>query len=174
MKEPLPEFQKLDDYLESKVLPKVRPWSEDLREEKFYVNKSWLEFRDELDFHKTTLHIFNPGGEYLKSEEGELSAGRWRYLSDSNKFLILDEKDNEGELFDLAYLDNDFFILRKHGDPRKHGKRVYFMMVHEPLGRKTEWREAIELLYDKSNQSMGFYFILIIGLLLIIGILLLL
>ncbi len=170
----MPEAQSIDDYLEEKILPKVRPWSEDLREERFYLRKSWLEFRDDVNFHKTVLHFFNEGGEYLKSEDGEISAGRWRYLPDSNKFMILEEKSQEGELFDLAFLDDDFFILRKHGDQRRLGKRAYFLMIHEPLGKKTDWREAMELLYDKAGRSIGFYVILIIALLLVIAILVLL
>lgn len=169
----LPDANSIDEYLEDKILPKVRPWSEDLREEKFYLNKSWLEFRDDVDFHKAVLHFFNTDGEYLKSEDGEISCGKWRYLRDSNKFLIM-EKDCEGELFDLAFLDDDFFILKKHGDHRKHGKRAFFLMLHEPLGKRTTWREAMELLYDKAGRSVGFYFLLFIAFLLIVGIVLML
>lgn len=173
LKETLPEANSIDEYLEDKILPKVRPWSEDLREEKFYLNKSWLEFRDDVNFHKTVVHFFNAGGEYLKSEDGEISCGKWRYLPDSNKFLVM-PKDCEGELFDLAFLDDDFFILRKHGDHRRLGNRAYFFMIHEPLGKKTNWRESMEILYDKAGRSTGFYILLFIALLLLLGIFLLL
>ena len=169
LKEPLPEANSMDEYLEDRILPKVRPWSEDLREEKFYLSKSWLEFRDDVTFHKTVIHIFNPDGEYLKSEDGEIACGKWRYLRDSNKFLIM-PKDCEGELFDLAFLDEEFFVLRKHGDHRKLGNRAYFLMVHEPLGKKTNWRECMDLLYEKAGRSIGFYILLFIALLLLVGI----
>ncbi len=173
LRQTLPEAQSIDEYLDKQILPRVRPWSEDLREEKFYLNKSWLEFRDDVNFHKTVLHFFNTGGEYLKSEDGEISCGKWRYLKDSNKFLVL-EKDCEGELFDLAFLDDDFFVLRKHGDQKRLGKKAYFFMIHEPLGKKTDWREAMELLFDKAGRSIGFYVLLFIALLLLVSIMLLL
>ena len=48
LRQTLPEASSIDDYLEFKILPKVRPWSEDLREQKFYLGKSWMEFRDDV------------------------------------------------------------------------------------------------------------------------------
>jgi hypothetical protein len=165
----MPEADTMEDYLEDKILPKVRPWSEDLREEKFYVKKSWLELRDDVNFHKTVLHFFNPENEYLRSEDGEITAARWRYMADSNKLLLFDEKYREGELYDLAYLDDDFFVLRKHGDQRKLGNRGYIFLIHEPLGRNAEWRDAIELLYDKAGRSIGFYILLLVALALLAG-----
>jgi hypothetical protein len=175
LRQNLPEANSIDDYLEYKILPKVRPWSEDLREQKFYIGKSWMELRDDVNFHKTVLHLFNPDGEYLKSEDGEISCGKWRFLAESNKFLIMeDDKDCDGELYDLAFLDDDYFILRKHGNQRKLGKPTFFLMLHEPLAKRTNWREAMEILYDKANRSVGFYILLFVAFLLVIIIWLLL
>jgi hypothetical protein len=175
LRQTLPEASSIDDYLEFKILPKVRPWSEDLREQKFYLGKSWMEFRDDVNFHKTVLHFFQPDGEYIRSEDGEISSGKWRFLAESNKFLITeDDKDHDGELYDLAFLDDDFFILRKHGNQRKLGKRTFFLMLHEPLAKRTNWHEAMEILYDKANRSVGFYVLLFVAFLLVIVIWLLL
>jgi hypothetical protein len=164
----MPEQLSMDDYLEETVLPKVRPWSEDLKEEKFYLNKSWMELSDDLNFHQSVLHFFNSGGEYLKSEDGEITHGSWRYLKDSNKFMILDE-DGDGELFDLGFLDDDFLIFRKQGHFHKPGRKAYLFLMHEPLAKKTEWREALEVLYDKAGRSVGYYIILGIAILLVIA-----
>lgn len=52
----LPEFSSMDEYLDF-LIPKVRPWGEDLREEKHYVNRAWLEFQDDDQFHDIVLHF---------------------------------------------------------------------------------------------------------------------
>ena len=127
----LPEFSSMDEYLDF-LIPKVRPWGEDLREEKHYVNRAWLEFQDDDQFHDIVLHFFNEEGEYLRSENGDVSTGHWRYLESANKFLI-DHGDTE--LYDLAYMDKNFFILKKHGEQERFGKAKYFVLAHEPLAK---------------------------------------
>ncbi len=150
----LPVAETMDEYIDS-MLSKVRPWSEDLREEQFYLNKPWLEFRDDLTFHEAILHFFNEGGEYIRSIDGNFSMGEWRHMEGSNKLLISIEGENE--LYDLAFLDNQFFILDKHGDQHRLGEDKYFVMLYEPIGKRLEWRDAMELLFNKYRNSNGFY-----------------
>ena len=149
----MPYSETMDDYLDE-LLPSARSMGEDLREDHFYLNKPWLEFRDDEKFHDTILHFYNEGGEYLKSVNGDVSNGSWRYLESSNKMMI------EDELYDLAYLDSEFFILSKHGDQKRLKKRKYFVMVFEPVGRKLEWRNVVEKLYGKYRNSNNFYYFL--------------
>lgn len=151
----------MDDYLDQ-LLPSIRAIGEDLREEHFYLNKAWLEFRDDEKFHDAVLHFFHDGGEYLKSVNGDVSKGNWRYLESSNKLMI------EKELFDLAYLDPEFFILTKHGDQKRLNRRKYFVMVFEPVGKRLEWREVIEKLYNKFRGSNNFYYFLAVMIVLIV------
>lgn len=149
----MPYSETMDDYLDQ-LLPSVKSIGEDLREDQFYLNKPWLEFRDDEKFHDTILHFYNEGGEYLKSVNGDVSNGSWRYLERSNKMMI------EDELYDLSYLDSEFFILSKHGDQKRLKKRKYFVMVFEPVGRKLEWRNVVEKLYGKYRNSNNFYYFL--------------
>jgi len=162
--------ESLDDYLDL-ILPRVRAWSEDLREEKFYLMRPWMEKRDDDRFHKTILHFFNPDGEYLKSTDGDVATGNWRFLVGGNKFLISDGDDTE--LYDLAFLDGQFFILKKHGEQDRLKQRKYFLMVVEPMGRY-EWRDLMELLFRKSQSNFSFYILIGIAILFAMGILILL
>ena len=164
----LPQASDMDTYLD-KILPIVRPLSEDLRETKFYLNKGWLEFRDDEKWHDTVLHFFNKDGEYLISNNGNLSGGNWRFMRPSNKFIL-----NNSELFELAFLDEQFFILRKHGDQKRLGKRKYFVLIHEPIGKRLEWRDAMELLFNKYRNNNNWLIIILIIVLLLIGIVFLL
>lgn len=167
----MPKADTLDGYLD-KLLPIVRSWSEDLWEEKFYLQRPWMEKKDDDRFHKTVLHFFNPDGEYLKSTDGDISAGSWRYLRGGNKFLIADE-GSDGELYDLAFLDGQFFILKKHGDQGRLGNRKYFVLVTESLGRY-EWRDLMEMLFRKSQSNVSFYILIAIGVVIALGMLVLL
>ncbi len=151
-----PEASDMDDYLDI-LIPMVRQFSEDLREDRFYLDKPWLEIRDDVGFHKAVLHFFHEDGEYLQSIDGDVSSGSWRYLEKSNK-LILDI-DGKTELYDLKFLDDHFFILDKHGDQQKLGKAKYFVMVIEPIGRNLEWREAMEYLFNKYKNTSNFFII---------------
>ena len=176
----MPHAESMASYLDQ-ILPAVRQWGEDLSEEKFYVNKSWIEIRDDEEFHEVILHIFYENGEYFKSVNGETSRGQWRYLK-GNKFLIGNkiavdddiEEDAKAELFDLSFLDNQFFILKKHGDQVHLGKPKYFVMVFEPKAKKLEWRDVIELLFNKYRNNNSFYITLAIIILLVIAIVLVL
>ena len=115
------------------------------------------------------MHFFNKEGEYLRSVNGNVTAGSWRLMETSNKLLLEHE---ENELFDLAFSDKNFFVLKKHGDQARMGQPKYFVMVHEPLGRKLEWRDAMELMYNTYRSNNSFYFTLAAIVLVIIAIVL--
>ncbi len=161
----MPKADSLNGYLNA-VLPKVRPWSEDLKEEKFYTSRPWMEIRDDDSFHALVLHFFNAEGEYIKSIDGEGHAGSWRHQN--NKLFIT--LGDDMEIFDLAFLDGEFFILRKSG------KGTYFFMMIEGRGRayKDRWRDAVELLFKKSQSNVSFYILIAIAVVLAVFILLVL
>ncbi|MCB0552349.1 MAG: hypothetical protein KDD02_02270 [Phaeodactylibacter sp.] len=161
----MPHNETMDEYLDV-ILKAARPLSEDLREHKFYMNKPWLEFRDDEHFHDAVLHFFNEDHEYLRSINGDVEQGSWRYLESSNKMLI--SLGDESELYDLAFLDPEFFILSKHGDQQRLKKAKYFVMLFEPVGRRLEWRDAMEKLFNKYRNNNSFYLTLVVVVLLII------
>ena len=160
----MPVADSLDKYLDE-ILGAVRPWGEDLREERFFLNKGWLEIRDDENFHDTILHFFNDDNEYLRSVDGDVSGGTWRHLEGANKFLIRHGK--EEELYDLAFLDGEFFVLQKHGDQVRMGQRKYFVMLVEKVGKKLEWKDAMEYLFNKYRNNNNF-FITVIAIILVI------
>ncbi len=149
----LPERDNMDDYLDT-ILPKIRPWGEDLYEGNNYLYKRWLEIRDDEAFHESVLHIFNDGGEYMLSIDGNIQKGVWRFLPESNTFIL--EYLGRSELFDLAFLNSDFFILRKHGDQHRKGQKKYFVLGRENAIYGLTWREIMEVLFNIYRGNTSF------------------
>ncbi|MEY3050723.1 MAG: hypothetical protein RLY31_508 [Bacteroidota bacterium] len=168
----LPHRESLDDYLDA-VLPDILHLGEDLREQHFYVlpgGKPWLEIRDDPGFQESVLHFFNEDGEYLQSVDGNVSKGRWRLLDGTNK-IIIEQGGNAGpgrsELFELAFLNARFFILRKHGNLHKQGRR-YFFMGFEPIVSTLKWKDCVDLLYNEYRNKWGvFQYFLVVAILIV-------
>ncbi|MEM1323828.1 MAG: hypothetical protein AAGG75_26445 [Bacteroidota bacterium] len=152
----LPVKDSMDDYLDF-IIPLVRPWGEDLYEQEYYLNTRWLEISDEDAFHESILHIFQVEGSYLISIDGNISQRGWSILPKSNT-LILQEADQsiQGELYDLAFMNADFFILRKHGNQKRKGNKKYFVMARESLVRGLEWRDVMELMFNRYRNNSQF------------------
>lgn len=161
---PDPNDTSMDGYLREVILPRIRQWSEDLYEEGNYTNKPWMEIRDDVNFHDTILHFFNDGGEYMKVTNGNISGGRWEFMESANKFILQAGKSNA--MYDLAYLDRNHFILKKHGDQRRLGQREYWVMGWEPVVKRLDWRDSMELMYnqyrDNNNNYVGMAIIIMI------------
>ena len=139
----------MDDHLDF-IVPKVIPFGEDLAEEKFWVGKRWLEVRDDEGFHESILHLFNEGGEYMLSLDGNIVRGTWKKLGQYNTLIL--ELSGRSELFDLRFLSDDFMVLTKHGDQARKGLRRYFCLAHEPSlksgGRELDWRHVMEKMFN--------------------------
>lgn len=162
----LPVLDSLDEYLDL-IIPLVRPWGEDLYEEEYYLDTRWLEVRDDDSFHESVLHIFRPENEYLHSIDGNIHKGIWRKLENSNTLIIDQTAGNtivKSELYDLAFLNKDFFILKKHGDQKRKGFKKYFVMGRESYIRDLEWRDIVELLFNRyrNNRQWIFFVVFIV------------
>ena len=147
----LPEKNSLAEYLDL-ILPSIQNWGEDINETQFYSSaggKPWLEIRDGDNFNSIIMHFFNDNGEYLRSTNGDIFKGIWRLLPDTNKIIV---EAGTSELYDLSYLDDNFFILSKSGAT---GYRKYFVMGKEKLCRDITWREYVDLIFKVYSNKSG-------------------
>lgn len=158
------DLSSMDSHLEF-ILPKIVQNGEDLREGNFWLGKRWKEIRDDDTFHEAILHIFMEGGEYLFSVDGNIIKGTWRQIGENT--LII-EIAGKSELFDLAFLNDDFLILKKHGDQKRKGRPGHFVLCNEgtlntlrrnlPEGApEIDWRNVMELLFNVYRSDFGRY-----------------
>jgi len=167
----LPPATSIDQYLDL-ILPEIKAHSEDLRERDVYLDTRWMEISDKDDFHESILHIFREENEYLLSIDGNINTGVWRTLPKSNT-LIIDQMDGEtlikSELYDLAFLNKDFFVLKKHGDQKRIGKNKYKFLGREKHVKKLVWRDAIESMYNlHRNNSSYFTWVIVVAVMVIL------
>ena len=106
----LPEFETLDEGIDF-TMQYLAPYSKGL-EEDYFLNTRWLEVRDDINFKENILHIFKKDGTYLRILNGDIIKGKWE---DGIGGLIVEYADRN-ELYESVFLNDDFFILKKHGE----------------------------------------------------------
>lgn len=172
---PFPEAETLEEYLDQ-ILPLVRGDSEDLREEEFYTNKPWVEVQDNENFHELVFHFFSPkpaeegvDREYLRTVDGKVWQGKWRYVG--NKIFIGDAAYEDTKVYELAFLDSDFMVMKLLANPKKFvgGDEVkYFVLTVEKLGRRMEWYDLMRYLFEKYQSNNLIYYVIAIFIAIII------
>lgn len=142
----LPTKDTLDEYLDI-ILPQISSWGEDIREEPFFVGRNWMEVRDTDGFSDVILHIFNEGGEYLKIKNGDIKRGSWQQLNNQNQIVL------DMTLYNLGFLDGNYFILMKHGNHLRNVDKKYFVMGNERLVASLTWREVVEHMHTSYKEG---------------------
>ena len=163
----MPEGRSMDEYLD-KILPLIRPWGEDIRETNFFLETRWLEVRDDESFSDVILHIFRDRGEYMIIREGDIDGAKWEMFPNSNNIIL--HAGKRSEFYDLAFLNRDFLVLKKHGNQEKKGMPKYFVLGRENVVRRLEWRDMMELMFNlhRGNSNMMTYVVVFVVLIAII------
>jgi len=151
MNEDLPKFDNLDQGIDF-LMGYLGRFSEDLWEQEFYTNKRWMEVRDDMNFQEAILHVYEEGGTYLRILDGDISTGSWEYTLGG---LVI-KFAGRHELYERVFLNEKFFILKKHGDHTSKGNRSkYFFVAAESLARRMEWTDLLVVMYEiyKANTN---------------------
>lgn len=165
----LPKFSNLAEGI-SFLMHYLRPYSEGLSDYEFYLKRRWMEVRDDVEFQEAVLHVFKEGGEYLHIIDGDVSSGKWEH---DLRGIIL-QFAGEHELFELVFLNEKFFILKKHGNHDSKGyKSPYLFLASENLARSAEWPELLAIMYEYYKDNSNYKAIVFVVLLLLILIILL-
>ncbi len=163
-----PDLDSLDAKLDY-ILPFVQKESEDLVEEEFYLKKRWIEIRDDDRHLETVLHIFMPAKEYLVIIDGDITKGAWWIMPDSN--ALVTEYGGKSQLYDLQFMNDDFFILAKNGDQTRKGKPKYIVYADEALvlNKNLDWHNCMEELFNLHRSQLLFSARVIIALIFVVA-----
>ena len=179
--QPTPKEETLDDYLD-RIIPIIASSSETLLDTELYVNQRWIEMRDEEDFHQQVLHSFltdilddvvdDEGRNYMRTIDADVTPGRWKHMKEMNRVIIHDAGKPNPELYELAFLSPEFFILRREGKRERDSMPKYLVLVLQSLKETgIEWTHLPQLLLrkygPKSNLNQVVFFVLLLIILVI-------
>jgi hypothetical protein len=180
----LPEHETMDDYIDY-LLTFVRPYSEDLDEREHFLEKRWLEISDRDDDTNIVMHVFKPdfspdgigSGEmtYMRVVNGNVSMGIWSTISNTNTMLL--KEGGHFELFDMAFMNGDFIILKKHRNQHTPilGSK-YLVFAREGMVKTGDtvmpWLDILEILFNV--YRLNSLYIAMVVLVIIFGIFILL
>jgi len=169
----LPEYASLEEMIDQ-VIPAVKKFSEpNLGGENSPLTKvNWVKMSDRPGDTVLRLYAFSPTGEISIATDGEMSS--LSYDVDENnprRIIIGQSRYRDSILYELAFMDNDFLILKQHGNTANI-KKKYLFFCSEPIGSRLTWDEALEKLFGKyRDNEMPWLFILIV-LVIVIGVVL--
>ncbi len=170
----LEQKESLDQYIDF-ILPKIYYLGEDLKDTEYYVDHPWKEIRQDADFHEHIVHIFkrpdlpfdvkskseDDGPDYMRLVNGEGPKGKWMFVAKTNILLIkqaavptLQQALNSFESFQLVFLNDEFFIIKRYGTIARPGEPKYIVLGREARVRNIEWRECMDLLYNVYRYNM--------------------
>ena len=155
---PLPKFESLDEGIDY-LMDYLGEYSSSLSDKDLYTNKRWMEVRDDPHFQEIVLHVFAESGTYQHILNGDISEGSWKL--DLGGFVW--KFGGRHELYQLVFLNENFFILRKHGK-QERAPRKYLIFASEGLARGKDWPDLLDILYElyKGNSSFTLLVFLLI------------
>lgn len=163
----LPVSSSMDAAIDS-ILPALQGKSQSLKDEDYFLNRQWIKVSDDIANTTVQLYIFQSGSRIFISNDGKVENGSWNVLDGTQK-MIIGAGSMGGILYNLAFLDADFFILKRHGS-LQGVKNKYLVFANERIAARMDWDQSLEMLADKyRNTNIGFLVIALVLLLVVIG-----
>lgn len=92
------------------LLPKIKQYSQDLDKKKLFVDIPWVIIDEERNQQK---YIFKKNGELVMSLNGQVTIGKWEYLSSAKSILI--DRIVDKILLNQNFIDSAVMVLKKDG-----------------------------------------------------------
>ena len=151
----LPEYASLEEMIDG-VLPAVAQFSEPdlLAEDGPLYAVDWVKMTDRPGATQVELYTFQDygRGEIRVVTDGAVSGMSYEVEESGKRIVIGQGMGRESFLYELAFLDEDFLILSRHGNAANLQHR-YLFFCREALGTRLTWNEALERLVDKYRNS---------------------
>ena len=92
------------------LIPRLKEFSASLDKNELFVEMPWVLVDDELNQQK---YIFKRDGELIMSLNGQVTIGKWEYLSAAKSLLI--DRVQDKILLNQSYIDPGVMVLKKDG-----------------------------------------------------------
>lgn len=156
----LPERSSMEQTLDE-ILKVIRPNSNAIGEEDYFLNRPMLQLSDSLADTDTKLWIFRGGGgsgSILKTMNEKVDQGSWSVVEGTQKVIV---SAGFGQvMYTLAFLDADFLILQRYGTSRVTTVPKYLVLANERIAARMEWNEALESLYAKYRNTNSSFLVI--------------
>jgi hypothetical protein len=126
----------------SNIIPRLKEYSATLDKKEIFVDVPWVIIDADLNQQK---YIFRRDGDLVMSLNGQVTIGKWEYLSAAKSLLINRVRDKI--LLNQYFIDPAIMILKKDGLTND-----YFIMANEILMPDLNTNAYIRNLYYKKNK----------------------
>ena len=92
------------------ILPRLKEFSESLDRKEVFIDHPWVIVDDNLNQEK---YIFKRNGDLIMSLNGQVTIGKWEYLSAARSLLI--DRIQDKILLNQNFIDPAVMILKKDG-----------------------------------------------------------
>ncbi len=131
----------MKDYLLS-LLPRLKQYSKDLDRKEVFVDIPWV-FIDENQ--RQQKYIFRRNGELILSLNGDVTIGKWEYISSAKSLLI--DRLVDRILLNQNFVDEAVMVLRKDGK-----KDDNLFLANEILLPDLDVVKYLKSLYYRENR----------------------
>jgi len=107
----------------SEIIPRLRKFSMSLDQYSFLIDKPWVVVDNEESFEKL---IFRKDGRIHLSINGEVTTGKWEYLSEAQSLLI--DYGDRKVLYRHQFMDEAVLALKRDGHKSKDS---YYLLANE-------------------------------------------
>lgn len=151
----LPEYESMEAMIDG-VLPAVVKFSEpDLAaEDSPLYTVGWVRMTDRPGATAVELYDFQgyDRGEIRVTRDGAVDGLAYEVTQHGRRIIIGQSIMRDSFLYELAFIDADFLILRRHGNAANMQHR-YLFFCREAIGTRLTWDEALERMVDKYRNS---------------------
>lgn len=130
----------------SNLLPRIKQFSLDLDKKEVFVDVPWVIIDEQQNQQK---YIFKRNGELLMSLNGQVTIGRWEYLSAAKSILV--DRNTDKILLNQYFIDTAVMVLKKDGINDEN-----LILANEILLPNLDVVKHLKyLFYQKNNISVG-------------------
>ncbi len=151
----LPEYESMEAMIDG-ILPAVAQFGGAgvAEEDSPLYTVNWIKMTDRPGATAVEMYDFQDygRGEIRVVTDGVVSAMAYEVEENGKRIIIGQSIMRDSFLYELAFIDADFLILSKHGNPANITNR-YLFFCREAIGTRLTWNEALERLVDKYRNS---------------------